>query len=172
MKRSRPGSGANSAPLGVETNEDDQEKEQPNYELSGLLAEEARKRRKADESVYAPPADATLDAVDAHSLVVFKGDETPKVIRFDVLCVNDDKDPTSYAVVGRDKTKTHLRAKHPSVSSIHAAFQFRKTSKGAGLFLIDLESRRGTTLNGEEIAPARYVRLLPKGRRSVRRLVP
>lgn len=64
---------------------------------------------------------------------------------------------------------------HPSCSKQHAVLQFRHVvvnnnkqvggKKGGGevrLYVIDLESANGTWVNGEKVAPARYVEVRHK----------
>ena len=55
---------------------------------------------------------------------------------------------------------------HPSCSKQHAVLQFRYITRkdeygdkksSVKLYLLDLESANGTTLNGEKIAAARYI---------------
>lgn len=72
-------------------------------------------------------------------------------------------------LMGRDQKVTDLLLEHPSISKQHAVIQFRhitstneygdKTSR-VKPYLIDLESTKGTTLNGEKIEPSRYVQLV------------
>ena len=72
-------------------------------------------------------------------------------------------------LVGRIKDIADVLTMHPSCSGQHAVIQFRlKVLKdhetGEELrailpYVMDLESTNGTFLNGEKIAPARYVEL-------------
>lgn len=72
-------------------------------------------------------------------------------------------------LLGRDIKITDIPLEHPSISKQHAVIQFRyitasneygdKTSK-VKPYLIDLESTKGTTLNGNKIEASRYVELV------------
>lgn len=72
-------------------------------------------------------------------------------------------------LVGRDEKVTDYLLEHPSTSKQHAVIQFRhrtstdefgdKTSK-VKPYLIDLESAKGTKLNGKKIGPSKYVELI------------
>ncbi len=72
--------------------------------------------------------------------------------------------------MGKDERVVDILIEHPTCSSQHAVIQFREiTKKDAGgsytlikPYLMDLESKNGTFLNGEKIEPARYYELLPK----------
>lgn len=153
-------SGANAAPLGVETTEQNDEIEQPNYELSGLLEIEAKKRRLERGFVYAPPADGVAPSPEvsaSYHLVEMKGDESLEVFHLSELFAD-----SSFVLVGRDPKKCRVRAKHASVSLVHAVLQFRRTPKGVSLFLMDLESESGTKLCGEPVKHAVYVQLVDK----------
>lgn len=88
-----------------------------------------------------------------------------------------DKDPLqtiplytrSCWLLGRETAVADIPIDHPSCSKQHAVFQFRYTVKKnewgektgkVGLYVLDLESSNGTTLNGNKIDAARYVECL------------
>jgi smad nuclear-interacting protein 1 len=73
--------------------------------------------------------------------------------------------------VGREAAVADLLVEHPSCSKQHAAIQFRHSMKVNEYgdrkslvrpYVIDLESANGTLLNGEKIAPTRYVEVRDK----------
>jgi smad nuclear-interacting protein 1 len=51
---------------------------------------------------------------------------------------------------------------HPSISKQHAVVQFRSRKRHVLPFLIDLNSKHGTFLNGKKIEPARFIELRHK----------
>ena len=62
-----------------------------------------------------------------------------------------------------------IKLEHPSISGQHAVIQFRKIQipdeEGGTIdivkpYLLDIDSKNGTKLNGELIEPARYYELL------------
>ncbi|KAL9043924.1 MAG: hypothetical protein Q9206_007425, partial [Seirophora lacunosa] len=68
---------------------------------------------------------------------------------------------------GREKQVVDAVIEHPSCSKQHAVLQFRHVvvNKQGGevrLYVIDLESANGTWVNGEKVAPARYVEVRHK----------
>ena len=72
-------------------------------------------------------------------------------------------------LIGRDEKVTDLHLEHPTISKQHAVIQFRhrtttneygdKSSK-VRPYLIDLDSTKGTTLNGKKVEGSRYMELL------------
>lgn len=88
-----------------------------------------------------------------------------------------DKDPLqtiplytrSCWLLGRETAVADIPIDHPSCSKQHAVFQFRYTVKKdewgektgkVGLYVLDLESSNGTSLNDKKIDAARYVECL------------
>ena len=73
-------------------------------------------------------------------------------------------------LVGRIKEIADILTLHPSCSGQHAVLQFRLKVLKDDLdevrvvlpYVMDLESTNGTFLNGERLAPARYVELREK----------
>lgn len=69
-------------------------------------------------------------------------------------------------MIGRDRAVADLPVDHPSCSKQHAVLQFRFVTKvdefgekkgSVRLYVMDLESANGTSLNGDEIEGRRFV---------------
>jgi len=69
-------------------------------------------------------------------------------------------------LIGRDRAVADLPVDHPSCSKQHAVLQFRFVTKAdefgekkssVRLYVMDLESANGTSLNGDEIEGRRFV---------------
>ena len=133
--------------------------EKANFGLTGALAEDTRTGNvyKGVVLKWAEPPDAATPKL-AWQFHVFKGDAALK----DPIMLNTQ----SAFLVGRNREIADVPVDHPSCSGQHAVVQFRrvphKTQRGAFVvkpYLMDLESTNGTLLNGERMAPARYVEL-------------
>lgn len=149
-----------------------QEKQKPNYKPSGLLAAESNKvtvsggAGKDPQNVvlkYHEPSEARKPpSSQAWACYVFKGDAKDPLQTIQLHT-------RSCWLLGRETTIADIPTEHPSCSKQHAVFQFRhittkdewgeKKSK-VGLYLIDLESANGSSLNGEKVEQARYVECL------------
>lgn len=142
--------------------EPEKEKEKPNYYPTGILAAASNKVELADGTSIAlkyhePPEARLPPSRDDWKLFVFKGKDV-----FDTVALN----ARSCWLVGREVRVVDLPAEHPSVSGQHAAIQFRHVEKrdefgerrgGVKPYIIDLESRAGTTVNGGAVEGGRYV---------------
>ena len=73
-------------------------------------------------------------------LFVFKGSSVVETI---------DLASRSYFRIGRDESTNHIHLLHESCSSQHAILQYRNRSGKCRLYVMDLDSSNGTTLNGE-----------------------
>lgn len=144
-------------------------KEQANFGLSGALAEDQRTGNvyKGVVMKWSEPPDAATPKLQ-WQLHIFKGEKAMK----DPFMLNRQ----SAFLVGRDRSIADLPTDHPSCSKQHAVLQFRRVpmqdahaivEHGKAQrttvkpYLLDLESANGTWLNGERVAPARYVELKP-----------
>ncbi|XP_043520781.1 smad nuclear-interacting protein 1-like [Frieseomelitta varia] len=137
-----------------------EEKEKPNFELSGKLTEEANTVNGVVIK-YAEPADA----------------RKPKR-RWRLYPFKEEKAlPTLYVhrqsayLMGRDRKIVDIPLDHPSCSKQHAVLQYRLVSfqKEGGCegrrvrpYLIDLESANGTFVNNVKLEPRRYHELLER----------
>lgn len=79
---------------------------------------------------------------DAFKLFVFKDSSVVDTI---------DLSTRSYYRLGRDPTLNHLTLLHESISSQHAVLQYRLRDRRCRLYLMDLDSANGTTINGEAV---------------------
>ncbi|KAL3998488.1 FHA domain family protein [Acanthocheilonema viteae] len=136
------------------------EKEKPNFEPSGKLAEDTNTYRGVVIK-YNEPSDAHLPKL-RWRLYPFKGDEA-----LPVLYIHRQ----SAYLIGRDRKIADLPVDHPSCSKQHAVFQYRLTPKdlpdGTTVkrirpYIIDLGSANGTYINNERIESQRFVELREK----------
>ncbi|PBP20033.1 FHA domain-containing protein [Diplocarpon rosae] len=146
---------------------EEENKQKPNFNPSGLLAAASNSVTQADGSAialkYHEPAEARKPpARDEWKLFVFKGEEILETINLGLR---------SCWLVGKEVAVVDLLAEHPSVSRQHAVFQFRHIEKKNEFgdktgrvkpYLIDLDSANGTLLNKEMIPPSRYLELRDK----------
>lgn len=116
---------------------------------------------------YSEPAEARKPpSTQAWQLYTFKGDEI-----LETLSLSE----RSVWLIGRETRVVDVITPHPSCSSQHAVLQFRhitehrkgKASEGRNedrirLYLIDLESTHGTSLNGKRIESGFYIELTDK----------
>ena len=122
-------------------------KEQPDFRPSGVLAKYQR-QKNPEIGLYAPPRDAAVSS-EPWTLFTFKGDE-----ELGAQSLNQQ----SYCVLGADRD-CQVRALHPSCSRRHAVVQFRRRESQVRPYLMDLESRNGTWVNGEKLESARFYEL-------------
>ncbi|EFO24628.1 FHA domain-containing protein [Loa loa] len=136
------------------------EKEKPNFEPSGKLAEDTNTYRGVVIK-YNEPSDAHIPKL-RWRLYPFKGDEA-----LPVLYIHRQ----SAYLIGRDRKIADLPVDHPSCSKQHAVFQYRLTPKdlpdGTTVkrirpYIIDLDSANGTYLNNERIESQRFIELREK----------
>ncbi|KAK0625360.1 SMAD/FHA domain-containing protein [Bombardia bombarda] len=141
--------------------------EKPNFGNSGSLAAASNSVTQADGSTvtlkyHEPPEARKPAARDQWKLFVFKGADLVDTIELSAR---------SCWLIGRNAAVVDLAAEHPSVSSQHAALQFRYTEKRNEFgdkigrvkpYLIDLESVNGTALNGDKVPDSRYLELRHK----------
>ncbi|XP_012234452.1 smad nuclear interacting protein 1 [Linepithema humile] len=137
-----------------------QEKEKPNFELSGKLTEDMNTVNGVVIK-YAEPQDARKPK-RRWRLYPFKGEKA-----LPTLYIHRQ----SAYLMGRDRKVADIPLDHPSCSKQHAALQYRLVSfqKEGGVegrrvrpYIIDLESANGTFVNNVKLEPRRYHELLEK----------
>lgn len=147
---------------GGDAQEPAQEVEQPNYYPTGILAAASNRIETADGTAinlrYHEPPEARLPpSRDDWKLFVFKDKEVLETMGLSTR---------SCWLIGREARVVDLPAEHPSVSGQHAVLQFRYVEKrdefgdkkgGVKPYVIDLESKSGTVLNGGAVGAGRYV---------------
>ena len=129
-------------------------KAKPNFGLSGALAGDARTGNVVKGAVrkHAEPADKAMPTdKDKWRVFVFEGDDVK-----DTLHIHRK----SFFIFGRDEAYADVLLEHESCSKEHAVVQYRLRGGKVKPYLMDLESVNGTKLNGEAVAPARYVEIL------------
>lgn len=135
----------------------DQPKEEPNFEPSGLLALEDNAKNGIPLK-FTVPAEARRPATKWR-LYVFskeneKRNEGPKIIQI--------HKNVGY-LFGKDRRIVDVPTDHPTCSKQHAVLHYRVTTGGVVKpYIMDLESVNGTWVNGEKIQAARYVELREK----------
>lgn len=141
-------------------NKEGQNKEKPNFGLSGKLTEETN-TYKGVVIKYSEPPEARKPR-RRWRLYPFKGDKP-----LQTLYIHRE----SAYLIGRDRKVVDLPVDHPSCSKQHAALQYRlvpftrdngSAGKRVRPYLIDLESANGTFINNKKIEAKKYVELLEK----------
>ncbi|OAQ27375.1 SMAD/FHA domain-containing protein [Linnemannia elongata AG-77] len=136
----------------------EEDKEKPNFGLSGSLAAETNTTANGTILKYNEPPEARKPS-QKWRLYVFKGDK-----EIDLLHIHRQ----SAFLFGRDRNVVDVPIEHPSCSKQHAVLQFRQIVETDALgqakrttkpFIIDLESANGTFVNGTKIPPTRYYEL-------------
>ncbi|KAL9105000.1 MAG: hypothetical protein Q9163_000097 [Psora crenata] len=137
------------------------EKQNPNYAPSGLLAAETNKVANTNVVLkYNEPPEARLPpASQPWRLYIFKSSDLLETLKlYERSCW----------LLGREKAVVDHATEHPSCSKQHAVLQFRYTEKSdewgerkgrVKLYVIDLESANGTSVNGERVPERRYMEI-------------
>ena len=137
-----------------------QDKEKPNFELSGKLTEDTNTVNGVVIK-YSEPADSRKPK-RRWRLYPFKGEKA-----LPTLYVHRQ----SAYLMGRDRKIADIPLDHPSCSKQHAVLQYRLVSfqrEGGGEgrrirpYLIDLESANGTFVNNVKLEARRYHELLER----------
>lgn len=138
----------------------DQERQKPNFGLSGKLAEDTN---KVNGTVikYAEPPEARIPR-RRWRLYPFKGEKS-----LPTLYIHRQ----SAYLIGRERKLVDLPVDHPSCSKQHAVLQYRlvpyerddgRQGKRVLPYIIDLGSANGTFLNNKQIDAQRYYELMEK----------
>ncbi|XP_019617366.1 PREDICTED: smad nuclear-interacting protein 1-like [Branchiostoma belcheri] len=140
--------------------EEEANKDQPNFELSGALTEETNKFRGVVIKYREPPE--ARKPRKRWRLYPFKGEEALKPLHIH---------RQSAYLLGRERLVADIPIDHPSCSKQHAALQYRlvdyekpdgTTGRRVKPYIIDLESANGTYVNNQRIEASRYVELMEK----------
>ncbi|KAG0223830.1 hypothetical protein BGW42_005518 [Actinomortierella wolfii] len=135
----------------------EEDKEKPNFGLSGALAEETNTVNGTVLKYNEPPE--ARKPTKRWRLYVFKDGK-----EINVLHIHRQ----SAFLFGRDRNVADIAIDHPSCSKQHAVLQFRQIVETDQLgqikrttkpFVIDLESANGTFVNGAQVPPTRYYEL-------------
>ncbi|KAF9429031.1 hypothetical protein BGZ76_001952 [Entomortierella beljakovae] len=136
----------------------EEDKEKPNFGLSGALAAETNTTANGTLLKYNEPPEARKPK-QKWRLYVFKDGK-----EIDLLHIHRQ----SAFLFGRDRNVVDIPIDHPSCSKQHAVIQFRQvvetdslghSSRRTKPFVLDLESANGTFVNGTQIPPTRYYEL-------------
>ncbi|CAH1988451.1 unnamed protein product [Acanthoscelides obtectus] len=139
---------------------ENEEKDKPNFGLSGKLTEETNTYRGVVIK-YSEPPEARKPR-RRWRLYPFKGEKA-----LQTLYIHRE----SAYLIGRDRKVVDLPVDHPSCSKQHAVLQFRlvpftrddgSSGKRVRPYLIDLESANGTFINNKKIEPKKYIELLER----------
>ena len=142
--------------------EADDDAAKPDFGLSGALAKDENHGNvyKGHVLKWTEPDDARKP-VDRWRIYEYKDGQQVKVLHIH---------RQSAFLIGRIKDIADILTMHPSCSGQHAVLQFRLKILKDDFdevrvilpYVMDLESTNGTFLNGERLAPARYVELREK----------
>lgn len=122
-------------------------KEEPNFEASGLLALEDNAKNGVPLK-FTCPAEARRPTIKWRLYVFTKQSEAPKIIQI--------HRGLGY-LFGKDRRVVDVPTDHATCSKQHAVLHHRLTVKGEiKPYIMDLESKNGTFLNGNRLEPARY----------------
>jgi len=135
-------------------------KEGPNFEVSGLLAEEQNQvNGVALTFSLAPDSCVPNKSVCDWRLYEFNGDENTNVVKLqDYACFlfGKDKKLDGSSLLGELK---FILIENPMCSRQHAVIQFRRRGDAIKPYLMDLESTNKTLLNQKSIDSGKYIEL-------------
>eukprot|EP00927_Polykrikos_kofoidii_P052919 TRINITY_DN46973_c0_g1_i1.p1 TRINITY_DN46973_c0_g1~~TRINITY_DN46973_c0_g1_i1.p1 ORF type:complete len:324 (-),score=68.26 TRINITY_DN46973_c0_g1_i1:129-1055(-) len=122
-------------------------KEEPNFEASGLLGLEDNSKNGAALNFTLPP-ESRKPTVRWRLYIFAKDNKDPKIVHV-------HRQP-GY-LFGKDRRVADIPTDHQTCSKQHAVLHYRLSAKGdVRPYIMDLESKNGTFLNGDRIEPARY----------------
>lgn len=129
-------------------------KEEPNFELSGLLQKDEQTDKSLDRKFVAPK-DARKPIEHGWRLFVFKGNSIDKEARIMKLYKGD------HFIFGKDQRICHVTLNHQTVSREHCAICFRIVDHDRDIrpFIMDLGSSNGTKLNGKKLKPFEFLEI-------------
>lgn len=128
--------------------EDPVDKEEPNFEASGLLGLEDNSKNGIPLKFTVPP-EARYPSMKWRIYIFTKQTkEKPKVVHLHRLMG---------VLFGKDRRVADVPTDHPTCSKQQAVMHFRLSPSGdVRPYILDLESTNGTFLNGQRIEAARY----------------
>jgi len=127
-----------------------EEKEEPNFEASGLLAVEDNAKNGVPLK-FTVPAEARAPSIKWRFYVFQKKEEAPKIMHI--------HRNVGY-LFGKDRRVADIPTDHPTCSKQHAVLHHRQMPTGeVKPYIMDLESINGTFLNGKRIEAARYIEM-------------
>jgi smad nuclear-interacting protein 1 len=134
------------------------DKEQPNFEVSGVLAED-QNQRNGVPLLFSVSMDAGRPGADLDwRLYEFAGDETVRTVKLEgyscFLLGTDERLANDHS----SDDVTFVQLSDASCSRQHAVIQFRNRGT-VKPYIMDLNSSNRTKLNGASIEPGRYVEL-------------
>eukprot|EP00933_Yihiella_yeosuensis_P000532 TRINITY_DN10083_c1_g1_i1.p1 TRINITY_DN10083_c1_g1~~TRINITY_DN10083_c1_g1_i1.p1 ORF type:complete len:304 (+),score=101.97 TRINITY_DN10083_c1_g1_i1:69-980(+) len=130
-----------------------EEKEEPNFEASGLLAVEDNAKNGIPLK-FTRPAEARRPATKWRLYIFAKQQDEPKIVPI--------HKQEGY-LFGKDRRVVDVPTDHPTCSKQHAVLHYRQKPSGEVMpYIMDLESVNGTFLNGKRIESARYMELREK----------
>lgn len=141
--------------------ESDSEVEQPNFVPSGALKKGTKLQKNGKDLKYLPPSEAHMPD-KKWRFHVFKEGVQKRVLHLH---------RRDHFLFGRDRKVCEIDLHHISVSSQHAVLQYRLRKRINALgepyslivpYLMDLDSKHGTKINGEKMVPRKYYELLSK----------
>nr|CAH7747840.1 unnamed protein product [Callosobruchus chinensis] len=139
---------------------ENEQKEKPNFGLSGKLTEETNTYRGVVIKYSEPPE--ARKPKRRWRLYPFKGEKA-----LQTLFIHRE----SAYLIGRDRKVVDLPVDHPSCSKQHAVLQYRlvpftredgSSGKRVRPYIIDLESANGTFINNKRIDAKKYIELLER----------
>jgi smad nuclear-interacting protein 1 len=135
-------------------------KEGPNFEVSGLLAEDQNQVNGVALTFSLPP-DSTVPnkSVTDWRLYEFNGDENSSVFKLhDFACFlfGKDKKLVGSSLMGE---LTFILIDNELCSRQHAVIQFRRRGDSIRPYLMDLKSTNNTLLNQKPIDSGKYIEL-------------
>eukprot|EP00929_Paragymnodinium_shiwhaense_P075708 TRINITY_DN38738_c0_g1_i1.p1 TRINITY_DN38738_c0_g1~~TRINITY_DN38738_c0_g1_i1.p1 ORF type:complete len:303 (+),score=78.12 TRINITY_DN38738_c0_g1_i1:74-982(+) len=129
---------------------DGEPKEEPNFEASGLLGLEDNSKNGIALNFTLPP-EARKPTLRWRMYVYTKQGEEPKIVHI--------HRQVGY-LFGKDRRVVDIPTDHPTCSKQHAVLHYRLSPKGdVRPYLMDLESKNGTFLNGKKVEAARYTEI-------------
>ena len=132
-------------------------KEKPNFNPSGLLSKQTNIKNGVLIK-YSTPLDSAIPS-DGWRLYSFKKNSFEPIDTYKL-------EKKHFFLIGKDKTVCNIIIDNVNVSRQHAVIQFRKiiNNKKEEIkpYLIDLESKNGTFLNGVKLEDSKYYELMKK----------
>lgn len=124
----------------------------PNFKPSGILAADAAAKGLAAQTNYTEPVDSCDPLSNANQrLYTFENhDDIQSTIRLD---------NARFYTLGRSKA-CDIRVDHDSVADLHGVLQYRKVDDVVKIYLIDLSSPAGISVNGTRAPSASFIELL------------